>query len=115
MLSSYFYFIFLGDLWDNITDSVSDVASGIWGFFINFWSSLVTPLWCILNSLLNYFVGFIGYVLPQTPPQYKLPALMASVNVPIIGSSIVFDVIQIGIFYLGLMALIKVWKLLPFT
>mgnify|MGYP006888382439 CR=1 FL=1 len=105
-----------------IANLIAWFAKPIVRIFLAIVSPISWILWAFANpeGAANLFIckiiDLVALVLPSTPPQLKIGALISSAggSVPIIGSGILFDVVQMIGVMLGVVLVIKVYKLIPF-
>ena len=105
-----------------IADLISWFAKPIVRIFLAIVSPISWILWAFANpeGAANLFIckiiDLVAFVLPSTPPELKVSALIASAgeSVPIIGYGILLDVAQMIGVMLSVIVIIKVYKLIPF-
>ena len=73
-----------------------------------------SPLGGINSSLVWLSDTFLS-VLPNNPPELNFYTVYNSFDFGFIGSAIIYDIVQISIFALTVLIVVRAWQLLPLT
>jgi hypothetical protein len=94
---------------------VQDFLQGFFDFIALIWYIITHPFE-FLSFLVCSAVGSIFHVLPSTPDNLKIANLISQLGstFPLIGSGVIHELFTTVASIVGILVLIKVYKLLPF-
>lgn len=112
----------MGNFFNILFKIIADFFRPVVAVFAAITSAVALLLGAILdpagavNTFICKIIDLVDAVLPQTPANLKLGALISSAGsaVPFVGSGIVYEVFKTGFTMLAIVIAIKVYKLIPF-
>lgn len=96
-------------------DWVNDFLQGLFDFIALIWYIITHPLQ-FLGFLVCSAANSLFSILPSTPDNLKISSLISSIGsaLPLVGSGIIHELFTTVASIVGILVLIKIYKLLPF-
>ena len=69
-----------------------------------------------VNTFLIKIIDLIHPIFPSTPESLKMSSLIEEIDavIPVVGKSIIFEVLELILIILGVSLVVKIYKLIPF-
>ena len=94
---------------------VVSVATGLFTIISIVLGAIQNPTGAV-NLFLVKMIDNIAIFFPETPENYKIASLITEIDykLPIVGKAIIYEIFQTISIILGILSVIKIYKLIPF-